>query len=166
MSAVAWVLGEGLPALASAPQASPPAKDGLDAAHALRFILAGNARVTLVSRRTGARFTFRVRVSRDNPLIHFVAVMNGPNNEEDFAYLGTIFSQPQGTRTYRHGMKSRIASTAPSAVAFAWAFGKLARGTSPEELEVHHEGRCGRCGRVLTTPESISTGIGPVCGGR
>jgi hypothetical protein len=30
-------------------------------------------------------------------------------------------------------------------------------------LEVWHEGRCGRCGRALTVPESVERGIGPEC---
>jgi hypothetical protein len=29
--------------------------------------------------------------------------------------------------------------------------------------EVYHEGRCGRCNRKLTVPESIETGLGPEC---
>jgi hypothetical protein len=27
----------------------------------------------------------------------------------------------------------------------------------------HHEGKCGRCGRLLTVPSSIESGIGPEC---
>lgn len=27
----------------------------------------------------------------------------------------------------------------------------------------HHVGKCGRCGRKLTTPKSIETGLGPEC---
>ena len=30
----------------------------------------------------------------------------------------------------------------------------------------HYEGRCRVCNRLLTTPESVQTGIGPVCAGR
>jgi hypothetical protein len=30
-------------------------------------------------------------------------------------------------------------------------------------LEIWHEGRCGRCGRKLTVPESIHNGYGPEC---
>ena len=30
-------------------------------------------------------------------------------------------------------------------------------------IELWHEGRCGKCGRVLTVPTSISTGFGPDC---
>lgn len=33
-------------------------------------------------------------------------------------------------------------------------------------LQIFHEGRCGRCGRVLTVPESVETGFGPECAGR
>lgn len=32
-----------------------------------------------------------------------------------------------------------------------------------EELEVYHHGRCGRCGRKLTDPDSIVQGMGPEC---
>lgn len=41
----------------------------------------------------------------------------------------------------------------------------IAGGVIPPSLEVWHEGRCGRCGRALTVPESIASGIGPVCEG-
>ena len=30
-------------------------------------------------------------------------------------------------------------------------------------FNLHHEGRCCRCGRVLSTPESCDRGIGPEC---
>jgi Family of unknown function (DUF6011) len=33
----------------------------------------------------------------------------------------------------------------------------------PEGYRLHHEGRCGRCGRLLTVPESITSGYGPEC---
>lgn len=33
----------------------------------------------------------------------------------------------------------------------------------PEKLVVSHSGKCFKCGRTLTTPESIESGIGPVC---
>jgi hypothetical protein len=33
----------------------------------------------------------------------------------------------------------------------------------PECIEIWHEGKCGKCGRQLTVPSSIETGIGPEC---
>jgi UDP-N-acetylglucosamine 2-epimerase len=34
------------------------------------------------------------------------------------------------------------------------------------EIEVFHMGACLRCGRALTTPESITRGLGPDCAER
>lgn len=33
----------------------------------------------------------------------------------------------------------------------------------PPNYGMFHAGRCGRCGRLLTTPESIESGLGPDC---
>ena len=35
-----------------------------------------------------------------------------------------------------------------------------------ETVQVWHEGRCGKCGRKLTVPESLTSGLGPECAGR
>lgn len=136
----------------------------LDVETVARFMLAGNAIVTLESARTGVRYTYRVRQSTKAGGPAFVEVLVGPDNMADYAYLGTIFGgrDDQGP-VYYHGRKSTIGSGAPSAKAFAWAFGSIARGVLPDDLRVYHEGRCGRCGRVLTVPESILSGLGPDC---
>jgi hypothetical protein len=134
-----------------------------DVTQALTYILAGDARVTLVSKKTGTRFTFEIALKRDKDGApaspHFVRVLTGPNNTRDYDFLGSVFDRA----SYRHGRKSKITPDAPSARAFAWVFDRLVKGELPEQVEVWHEGRCGRCGRPLTTPESIASGIGPVC---
>lgn len=129
------------------------------AAAARQFILAGNARVTLVSKKTGTRFTYRVRrPSDDKPW--FVSLLTGSDNEADYTFFGTIFSDGR----YKHSAKSRIGAEALSTRVWAWFAELLARAeTLPADLEVHHEGRCGRCGRALTVPESIESGFGPEC---
>lgn len=132
----------------------------LDAAHVRAFVLGGNATVTLESVKTGARFTYKVKASDDGAL-SFVSLLNGADNESDFAYLGLI----RGDR-YTHGVKSRITADAPSAVAFAWAWPHIAAGRIPPALNIWHEGKCGRCNRKLTVPESIASGFGPECSGR
>lgn len=123
------------------------------------FVMAGKARFTLVSRKTGTRFTYRARTIEGKPT--FISVLTGADNENAYEFLGTIFADG----SYRHGGKSHIGYTAPSAVAFRWFFESIAAGRLSEHLEVWHEGRCGRCGRVLTVPESIATGFGPECAG-
>lgn len=137
------------------------------AADALRFALAGNARLTLVSKKTQHRFTYRIRQPKEpnqppgaEPP-HFVQVLTGPDNTGDFTFLGTIFKRGE----YRIGRKSPISAAAPSAMAWAWFWPRLLKDRIPETMEVWHEGRCGRCGRALTVPESIERGIGPECAG-
>jgi hypothetical protein len=129
------------------------------AKHAREFTLAGHAMLTLVSVRTGARFTYRVMKGDADNAPHFVSVLIGPRNTRDYQFLGTIF----GGTNYRHGHKSRITVDAASAKAFAWVWARLVRDELPTDVEIWHEGRCGKCGRPLTVPESIASGIGPIC---
>lgn len=122
-----------------------------------KFALAGNATFTVTSRRTGTRFTFKVRQpSPEKP--HFVKVLTGSDNENSYTYLGTIFN---GT-DYRHGRRSSVSEQAPSATAFAWLWSHIGDDLS-KAVEIHHAGTCCRCGRKLTVPESIESGIGPEC---
>lgn len=126
---------------------------------ARQFILAGNSRFTVVSKKTGTRFTYRVRRPSDNTP-WFVQVLTGSNNDSDYTFFGTIFSDAR----FSHSKKSVITTEAPSAKAFAWLWSQLSvDGEIPAHAEVYHEGRCGRCARALTDPESIESGYGPEC---
>lgn len=143
----------------------PAAPAGLGTAQgAMAYLLAGRAYLTLVSEVTGARFTFRVSKSKmnggkDDRL--FVSVLTGSDNTLDYTFLGTIFDRNR----YHHGSKSKIGKDAPSARAFEWAFKHLAAGRLPPTCTLHHEGHCGKCGRLLTDPESVAAGLGPTCRG-
>jgi hypothetical protein len=133
-----------------------------------RFALAGDAVFTLVNRSTGGRFTFRLRknAKAEGPT-YFAEVLTGSDNTRDYSYLGCIFGKGPEAR-YAHGKKSRIGQDAPSAKAFEWFARNLTTGKIGESkvLAVHHEGRCGRCGRALTVPESVESGLGPICAGK
>jgi uncharacterized protein DUF6011 len=124
------------------------------------FALAGNAIITLESLKTGAHFTFKVSQAKDKATgdlktgLYFVSVLNGQNNESDYMYIGMIRN---GGFTLTRG--SRAGGDAMSVKAFNFFWNAQA----PEQLVVRHEGRCGRCGRTLTVPESIDLGIGPEC---
>lgn len=134
-----------------------------DTADITRFVFAGKSTFTfkstftLRSKKTGIRFTYRV-TEKDEGAIYFVALLNGSDNENDYTYLGFY----RGSN-YEHGRKSRITSDAPSAKAFEFFARCLSKGELHPALEFYHEGRCGRCSRKLTTPESVLTGIGPEC---
>lgn len=128
-----------------------------NAADALAFILAGNATITLRSEKTSTRYTYKIKASKDGNL-HFVSLMNGSDNEGSFQYMGLIRNGD-----YQHGRKSHITVDASCNKAFAWMFALLREGRIHDQLKIWHEGRCGRCGRKLTVPESIEQGLGPEC---
>src|SRR3990172_2755139 len=111
-----------------------------DAKFSREFVLAGNATLTLVSVKTGTRFTFRVRASNcpipqgeAGKAAWFVALLNGRDNESDFQFLGTIFEDllahdPKDQGGYRHSGKSRVTSEASSVKGFVWAWRYIVRG--------------------------------------
>ena len=140
----------------------------VDPKSALRFILGGDATVTLVSRRTGARLTYKVRQKKEKsepePPLYFVSLLTGPDNENDYSPIGIIVAKGGGWAFYptRKARMAGINEDAPSVRAMRWALRFLPTGMPPQ-TDVWHDGRCGKCGRPLTVPESISTGIGPVC---
>ncbi len=128
-------------------------------ADVLAFALAGNARLTLVSKRTGTRFTFKIRQPQpDQP--HFISLLTEPDNERGYTFFATLFSNGE----LRHSPRSRLLHDSPGPAAFRWFWRHLTtQNELHPQLEVWHEGRCGRCGRTLTVPESIENGLGPEC---
>ena len=127
----------------------------------LRFATAGRAHFTLVSERTGQRFTYRVKQKKGAEGFFFVSVLTGSQNTSDYTYLGCL-----SNGRLIHDRRLRIGTKAPSRQAFAWFWGRLNKGQDLPQCEVWHGGRCGRCSRLLTTPESISMGLGPICAAR
>lgn len=136
-----------------------------DPGQVARYIAGGRGRMTLVSVKTGARFTYKFGRCQDDPNSPvFVRVLNGPDNTANYAYLGCLREDGQGFK-YSHGRHAKIGVGATSARAIEWLVRHLRSGVVLDDVEVWHEGRCGRCGRALTVPESIASGIGPVCAG-
>lgn len=138
-----------------------------DPRDALTYLFAGNATLTLVSQKTGTRFTYKIRAPEAGCNRRFVGLLSGPDNTEAYVYMGLLeHDETQDSFRFFPTTKSRVGRDAPSWKAFAWTLQKLCKHEMPEQLEVWHEGRCGRCGRKLTVPESIASGLGPVCAGR
>jgi len=135
-----------------------------DPAAIRRFIFAGRALFTIQNKRTGTRFTYKVsnskpREGRTDAPILFVKVLQGPCNETAYGYLGHMNSHNKSR--LNAGRKGR-----PDAVSFKglnWLLHNLDRGVLHDTVEFYHSGKCGACGRTLTVPESIETGLGPVC---
>lgn len=137
---------------------------------AFAFILSGNAYFTVRSKKTGVRFTFRIatpkRARQNNERFWYVSLLNGPDNESNYTYAANLKQLPSGELRMWHTDKTRVSHGAPSMIALNWVMMTLATKKLPSTLEIWHEGRCGRCGRKLTVPESVERGIGPECAER
>lgn len=128
------------------------------------FLFAGNATVTFRSVKTGTRYTYKISAMKDRvtgevtPGKYFVSLLTGADNENDFTYLGMI-----ADKRFFTTRASKMNMNSAPVKAFNWAVQQLVEGYMPQDMEVWHEARCGRCGRKLTVPESVATGFGPDC---
>ena len=130
---------------------------------ALTFILAGDSFFTLVSLESSVRYTYHVEIKEEEnkPPVWFVRLLTGSDNTSDYTYIG-YFTEQNGFRTSKATPDSLRNSKAVKAI--QWMLEKLQKGaTFTGKVAMYHMGRCGRCGRPLTVPESIEAGIGPDC---
>ena len=112
------------------------------------------------------RYTYKINKKKcdDGRDIFFVGVLTGPENTMDYQYLGCLDDKTgcvRLTQASKSSEESTVYRAANWALRHIWADREL-----PDPYRVMHEGRCGVCGRALTVPESIETGIGPVCAAR
>lgn len=147
-----------------------------------RFILGGIAIFTLLSKKSGERKTFRVRKAEDvdgsgRPHGYYVDLLTGPNNTEDYRYLCFMWiTASANCETELHVKLNKQKWGEEAFLVFEWLAKRInavcifkridAQKSFEAQSEFFHEGRCGVCGRTLTTPESIELGIGPICAGR
>jgi len=128
---------------------------------AKRFILAGRAIFTLRSQETGIRYTYRVD-KKQGKSFYFVGLLIGPENESDYRYIGIIVDEGKFLVTGN----SKLPRASGPVLAIDFVMRHLVRGEMPPKVEIWHAGRCGRCNRLLTVPESLVIGLGPECAGR
>lgn len=148
----------------------------------------------------GTHQTVRIRTDRKGKMqgSRLIEIMNGPNNEDDFAPFGFVSVDEAARRSgyppaivVWKGSSSVVGMDGqkrPRAVRVAkWHAGYKAQGWTDREIvaamlcdlalgpesllrslgyEVDESRVCRRCGRKLTTPESIDFGIGPDCATR
>lgn len=127
---------------------------------ATRFIFAGKAVFTLRSVETGNRFTYKMNAAKGDdgkfkPDFHFAKM----NVAGSFDYAGCV----RDRKTFFQTKKSKVPANHQGLAALEYVLRHLADDSLDGRVEVWHEGRCGKCGKPLTVPESIRSGIGPEC---
>ena len=116
-----------------------------------------------------AHYTYKISEKElDNgQILTFVSILTGPDNSVDYQYLGMLNRQTFNVRETR---ASRIPDSSFCFKVLNRVLYNIKNGTTEKIIDagfdVLHQGKCGQCGRKLTTPESIESGIGPVCAGK
>jgi hypothetical protein len=128
----------------------------------------GGKAIFTVSNASGQHYTFKIRRPRPE-MPFFVSMLTGPDNNSSYSYLGIY--NPQRLSVYLTA-KSKYNEDSTPVKVIRWAINKVGTAPAgqapvlPAGYAIQHDGRCCRCGRRLTHPESIETGIGPECAGR
>ena len=130
-----------------------------------KFIIAGKAIITVKNIDSGNHFTFSINQCKDiienkdgdkikKPL-WFVSVCRG---YDEWLYIGLINEKLEFIPS------KKIDSETISIKSFKWIIKHYIHSNDYDKrLEFYHEGYCGKCGRMLTEPESIKCGFGPYC---
>jgi len=130
------------------------------------FVIAGDAIFTIETP-DNKHYTFRVSKVAANDRWSdswFVKMLTGPDNTSDYTYVGKLdYYTGQVLMTTRSKLSndSYPMKLLNRVLARVWNDDHSAY--EAHGYKTHHEGRCGRCGRLLTVPSSVQSGIGPEC---
>lgn len=110
--------------------------------------------------KTGEHRTFQVRTQKEDakfmPGVRLLSILEGPDNVSDYRSIGFVNTVGQVV-LWRKNANSAFYKWCVAALELPEKYG--------DRVEYSFEGRCRRCNRLLTTPESVASGIGPVCEG-
>ena len=125
---------------------------------AIRFMFAGKSIVTFLNTKTENKFTYKITKSKDGDLFFVNVLKEVGDGEFAYSYIGIV-----ANNVYKHGKKSNLRFDSQQVKVFSYVLERLNAGNLQDVIEVWHEGKCGKCGKPLTTPDSIDTGFGPTC---
>ena len=130
------------------------------------FILAGNSYFTAQSNKTNNHLTYKVSKCDDKNMF-FVSVCYEYGG---YGFIGNLWCNDELTSFNFVKSKKFVDDNVKSVLAFEFIIKNyLIPGVetpqAPNTITFYHHGKCGRCGRPLTTPESIKRGLGPYCAG-
>lgn len=131
-----------------------------------------NGTYTLVSEKSGEHRTLRIATvqNKQSGLYgrRIISMLVGPNNEAD--YIGFAFVEDDNTLRVWGAFRGTLTADIGNALMAVLVRGRVQADGSvrAEGLRAHvlFKSACRVCNRPLTCPESIRTGIGPVCAGR
>ena len=110
--------------------------------------------VTVKSGKTGEHRTFKIKTQKDDasfaPGERIISMLTGPDNENDYQSFGFV-------------KDNYIVLWNKKKTEFFEKVVKILEKPENFNVELNFEGRCKRCFRLLTTPDSVANGYGPEC---
>ncbi len=134
-----------------------------------QYLLAGEATVT-VSNQQGVHFTYHVYKAHPTDQYPgpawFIKMLIGSN--DDYKYMGAVVPMLNRSPTIKLTGRSKFREGDKSVAVARWMFRAVWQHANrgyriPAGMSIKHIGKCGRCGRKLTNPASLDTGVGPEC---
>jgi hypothetical protein len=139
----------------------------------LEFLKAGKA-VFTVDNGKGTHYTYKVTRKEDKDrVLYFVNLLTGPDNTSNYTYMGMLVDDYLWNKANPHTPErvyckmtraSKFNTDSTPVKVLNWALDVIQDvKVLPKGYSIQHDGRCARCSRVLTDPDSIRLGLGPVC---
>lgn len=120
------------------------------------YILAGNSHFLLINTKSEKQDIFRVKRSKWENRSWTVS-------NQSFQKLGVIKYEQDDLFVFE-GFNPSFSTFHLERINMFWNFWLWAmKGKHSPLIELRYDGRCGRCQRELTHPESLPIGIGPDC---
>lgn len=129
------------------------------------YILAGKAIFTLYSSKINRRHTYKICKDEQNSNRYSVYVLYGQDNTEDYKFVGVFYVGSGYSPNYKLlGTVKNIEMLDDVRFIMMKHFLRFVRdGEFLDTCSIIPSRKCARCGRLLTTPESIERGLGPEC---
>jgi hypothetical protein len=128
------------------------------------YLISGNAIFTVQNEKTKRRFTYKISRGKTAAFSHVyyvrVLAMNDNNSASSYRFVGAY--------TVENGFvfskkRAKVSGDSLSVLTIIWVFKNIHTLYLYPFVKFWHESYCGKCGKKLTTPESLKYGYGREC---
>jgi len=129
----------------------------------VRFLKSGKATFTIKDTKNDKAWTYRARKMKDKEDGFFIHL----KIDGKFSYIGMLWINTKNgidqLKVVYGKEKSAVLISDSGYQTISAVIYCISNKYTLSFNEFWHDGNCGRCGRTLTNPDSLATGIGPEC---
>lgn len=139
----------------------------LDTKYVLNYMLAGKSDFTILSLKTGDKFKYEILRKRSkysgekaSKYVYLVST----SIKGTMQYAGTIYLDKNiNLFKFTKGNRGKLSVENINIKSLLYIMNKLNKNEEVDTAYIYHSGYCGRCGKKLTSSESLKIGLGPEC---